>query len=130
MDGLTLLDQARAAGLTLSADGERLNVRGPRRAEPLVRALLAEKYAVLGLLAQDDPEVRWRAEAMRGQLRNGGPVPLLMARPGPFPRGTCVSCGETIATRALGPAYRCAACARAAWLVFVDGPHLVTREAA
>ncbi len=33
MDGLTLLTEARAAGLAVNALGGRLVVRGPRRAE-------------------------------------------------------------------------------------------------
>jgi hypothetical protein len=51
MDGLTLLQEARAAGLTVQADGERLRVRGPRGAEPLVQQLVANKTAVLSALA-------------------------------------------------------------------------------
>lgn len=35
MDGVTLLAQARAAGLAVRTDGEHLIVRGPRTAEAL-----------------------------------------------------------------------------------------------
>jgi hypothetical protein len=127
MDGVTLLSEAQDAGLDLRADGERLVVRGPRRATSLVQSLLAEKHAMLGLLARDDPEVIWRAATMRGQLRPGAAPPVLVARPGPFPRGACISCGEPVVARTAGPAYRCAACAHAAWLVLAEAPR-VTRE--
>jgi hypothetical protein len=32
MDGMTLLAEARAAGLTVEAEGNRLRIRGPQRA--------------------------------------------------------------------------------------------------
>ena len=51
MDGLTLLREARAAGLTVAADGARLCIRGPRQAEAVARRLLAHKAAVLAALA-------------------------------------------------------------------------------
>ena len=34
MDGLTILNEARAAGLEIKVDGDRLVVRGPRSARP------------------------------------------------------------------------------------------------
>ena len=51
MDGLTLLQQARAAGLTVAVDGDRLRIRGPRRAEPMARRLLEQKPLVLAALS-------------------------------------------------------------------------------
>ncbi len=54
MDGLTLLSKARTAGLELKADGDRLVIRGPRRAEPLVKELLALKSHVLEALADEN----------------------------------------------------------------------------
>jgi hypothetical protein len=47
MDGLTLLQEARTAGLTVEADGERLRIRGPRGAKDLAQRLLANKSQVL-----------------------------------------------------------------------------------
>jgi hypothetical protein len=47
MDGLTLLKEAQAAGLTVEVQGNRLYLRGPRRAEPIARRLLAHKSEVL-----------------------------------------------------------------------------------
>lgn len=53
MVGLTLLAEARAAGLTVLADHGRLIVRGPREAEPLAHQLLAHKAEVLNALATE-----------------------------------------------------------------------------
>jgi hypothetical protein len=51
VDGLTLLQQARAAGLTVTVEGDRLRIRGQRRADPIARQLIAHKGAVLEALA-------------------------------------------------------------------------------
>ena len=51
MDGLTLLREARAAGLEVQAREGRLVIRGPRRPEPIVRRLLAHKALVLDALS-------------------------------------------------------------------------------
>jgi hypothetical protein len=51
MDGMTLLEEARAAGLTVRVDGARLVVRGPRAAEAMARRLLERKVEVLAALA-------------------------------------------------------------------------------
>jgi hypothetical protein len=59
-----LLTAARAAGLTASADGDELVVRGPRRAHLLATALLDRKGEVLALLAAGDNagRDRWIAD--------------------------------------------------------------------
>lgn len=51
MDGLTLLHEAAAAGLTVRADGDTLVIRGPKRAEAVARLLLAHKPDVMSALA-------------------------------------------------------------------------------
>src|SRR5271170_6073935 len=51
MDGLTLLRDARAAGLSVRTEGERLVIRGPRRAEPVVHVLIAHKPDIMAALA-------------------------------------------------------------------------------
>ena len=56
MDGMTLLGEARAAGLDVQAQGNRLVIRGPRRAECVARRLLAHKTLVLAALAGVGPE--------------------------------------------------------------------------
>ncbi len=61
MDGLRLLREAQAAGLTVRADGERLIVRGPRRAEPVALRLLANKVAILSALRGATGDTRPRA---------------------------------------------------------------------
>src|SRR5262245_22490124 len=50
MDGLTLLEQARSAGLTVIIQGDKLVIRGPRRAGPLAEQLLARKGEVMDAL--------------------------------------------------------------------------------
>jgi hypothetical protein len=55
MDGLMLLHEARAAGLKVKAEGDRLRIQGPRRAEALARRLLDHKAAVLAALALEAP---------------------------------------------------------------------------
>jgi hypothetical protein len=53
MDGLSLLRQAGLAGLAVRAEDDKLVIRGPKRAEPVARLLLAHKFAVIGALAAD-----------------------------------------------------------------------------
>jgi hypothetical protein len=110
----TLLGDARAAGLEIRVEADRLVVRGSPVYEQLARQLLEEKPAVLAVLAQEDAEVAWRIEAMRPQVPVRGPIPALIARRGPYSSTGCISCGMPLAENA---GFRCAACARAAWLV-------------
>ena len=51
MDGLTLLRRARDAGLAVAADGDKLVIRRPKRAEPVARLLIEHKPDVLAALA-------------------------------------------------------------------------------
>ncbi len=70
-----LLREARAAGLEVCAEGDRLVVRGPRAAASLAQALVGRKAEVLPLLAsQADATVRpsWdpvEAERLLAELR-------------------------------------------------------------
>lgn len=50
MDGLTLLRRAEDVGLAVHTDGERLVLRGPKRAEPIARLLIHHKPVVLAAL--------------------------------------------------------------------------------
>jgi len=50
MDGLTLLRRARDVGLTVAAEGEKLVIRGPKRAEPVARLLIRHKPQVMAAL--------------------------------------------------------------------------------
>ena len=60
MGGMTLLDEAHAAGLAVIIDGDKLVVRGPRRAEPIARELLANKREVMAVLATAEALPRGR----------------------------------------------------------------------
>ena len=111
---VSLLAEARSAGLEVRAEPDRLVVRGPRHAEPLAKRLLERKGEVLALLAAEDAEVAWRLAAMRPQVPRRGPIPFLVVRRVGAGGGGCLSCGGALGA---GRAYRCAPCAQAAWLV-------------
>ncbi len=51
MDGLALLRRAYDVGLRLEANGDKLVIRGPKHAEPVVRLLAEHKAEVLAALA-------------------------------------------------------------------------------
>ncbi len=53
-DRMSLLDEARAAGLTLELNGDQLVVRGPRKARPIVDRLKASSPAVVSLLRSEE----------------------------------------------------------------------------
>ena len=113
-DAVTALAEARAAGLSVRADGGRLVVRGPRSREELARRVLARAAEVLAALAAEDAEVAWRAAAMRPQAPRRGPIPFLVAREARPESGGCLSCGDPLAA---GRSVRCRPCGQAAWLV-------------
>ena len=54
-----LLQRVQQAGLRLLAEGTRLRVRGPRRAEPLVREVRARKKDVLTYLNRQTAAELW-----------------------------------------------------------------------
>lgn len=59
---IDLLADAHRLGLAVRLDGDRLVVRGPKRAEAIARALLAHKAEVLGVLRQTPSTVyKYRA---------------------------------------------------------------------
>jgi hypothetical protein len=51
MDGLTLPRRAREVGLAVAAEGDKLVIRGPKRAEPVARLLIDHKREVMAALA-------------------------------------------------------------------------------
>jgi len=144
MDAVTLLERARAAGLSLEVDGDRLRVRGPKSAEPVVQLLAAHKAEIMRLLTrremQDgpdavvgvalpcpglqpvaepagsvDPEVAWRIDAMRPEVPPRGPIPFLVARRDVAPQpDCCLSCGDPLPE---ARRCRCGPCQRAAEIV-------------
>jgi ribosomal protein S27AE len=50
MDGLSLLAEARRAGLSVHVEGDKLVVRGPKAAAPIAERLLANKTQVMAAL--------------------------------------------------------------------------------
>jgi hypothetical protein len=56
MDGMTLLRRARDAGLAVLAEGDKLVIRGPRRAEPVARLVIEHKPAVMAALTPPFPK--------------------------------------------------------------------------
>ncbi len=56
MDALALLRRARKAGLCIESAGDKLLVRGPKNAEPVVRILAQHKAQVLAALALNENE--------------------------------------------------------------------------
>lgn len=69
MDGLILIRQAEAAGLTVLADGDKLVIRGPRMGELLAKQLLANKPLVMAVLKgspeEDVTTTNWAADARK-----------------------------------------------------------------
>ena len=108
-----LLEEARAAGLTVTGDGDRLVVRGPTSRRDLADRLLADRPGVLAVLAEEwETEVAWRVAVMAPQIPATGTIPLLVGwwscDSGP---DDCLSCGDVMEE---GQQYRCRACAEAA----------------
>jgi hypothetical protein len=65
MDGMSLLAEARAAGLTVRAERGKLIVRGPKTLEPLALRVLEQKGAVMQALCapSTSPLAEWAASA-------------------------------------------------------------------
>ena len=91
MDGLTLLSEGRAAGLTVIADGDRLVIRGPKSADAVARRLLAHKAVILALLAAGNGNTNPLNPERIESCVDGGPCPWDEAtEPGP----ACPVCGS------------------------------------
>jgi hypothetical protein len=60
MDGLTLLRRAHDAGLRVEAAGDKLLIRGPKRAAPVVKLLAEHKAVVLAALPIATEALHWR----------------------------------------------------------------------
>jgi hypothetical protein len=91
MDGLNLLRRARDAGLAVEVEGDKLVIRGPKRAEPVARLLIDHKPEVMAALVPADPPAleagesdpdpaRWRRHylirAIRWELSGARPARL------------------------------------------------------
>ena len=88
MDGLALLREARGAGLSVAAEGDRLRVRGPKSAGDVAARLLADKAAVLAALADEEwqPQVRAAYSPERHPTPAGCFARLACSRLGPCER--------------------------------------------
>jgi hypothetical protein len=61
VDGLALLKRARDAGLRVEAAGDKLLIRGPKHAEPIVKLLAEHKAEVVAALTPETNQARhWR----------------------------------------------------------------------
>jgi hypothetical protein len=59
MDGLNLLRHARDAGLAVAAEGDKLVIRGPKRAGRVALLLIEHKPDVLAALAPAEGTTQW-----------------------------------------------------------------------
>jgi hypothetical protein len=93
MDGLTLLAQAQEAGLKVKVDGDRLVIRGPKLAEPLVRELLAHKQAVLEALSVDPTTAPLSHQERTARLSDYSATACVCDKPiGPTGNARCPVC--------------------------------------
>ena len=85
MDGMSLIRQAREAGLSVSIDGDKLTLRGPRSAGAIARLLLENKPVVMSgfTSVMDGPllTVPRTAETAETQTRSAVPVEGLRVLP-------------------------------------------------
>lgn len=121
MTAAVLLDELRALGARVDAEGAALAIDAP--AGTLTPALLdrlrPHKRLILAHLAADAPAVAWRVIAMRERHPHvpGRPLPFLTARDVPRGGDGCRSCGEPVEARTAGLAVRCGLCGHAGQLV-------------
>jgi hypothetical protein len=104
MDGLSLLHQAKEAGLAVTLDGGRLVIRGPKRAEPVARLLIEHKSDVLAVFVRADRmpmpaniERQNAAEAQAWRDRYVSPHRTLV------PRWACLAGSRTAGFRRIDP---------------------------
>ncbi len=96
MTPTTLLADLQARGVRLYLAGDELRYKAkPGVMTPDLAAVIKpHKPALLALLREEEAAIRWRIEAMRPQIPERGPVPLLVAVQGVPPSpNTCRSCG-------------------------------------
>src|SRR5262245_55975919 len=79
--GVALLARARAAGLTVRSYGDRLLIRGPRSAAPLVRQLATNKGEVLAALAGQAGGEAWDRRVAHGLLDDFDLLSMLLPPP-------------------------------------------------
>ena len=122
---IDLLDEAREAGLRLSANGDQLKIRGPKSRAPLVAQLTARKPDVLAMLSDErEQRIHLRMDVFRPQVPVTGPIPLLVMTPTITP-GACLSCGECMSSP---DRLRCELCAEAARRVVEEAEHALRQS--
>jgi hypothetical protein len=109
-----LIAEAWASGLRVSVDGERLVVRGPRRAERVALQLIEREAEVRAAVDAEAEALVWRVEAMRPRVPARGPIPFLVVREVAVQPDCCLSCGDPLEA---DHRYRCGPCARATALL-------------
>ena len=69
MDAVALLKVAADAGLRVWPDGDLLQVRGPKRSEPVVRLLAEHKAEVMAHLYRKGDGYNWRRDVRWDRLQ-------------------------------------------------------------
>ena len=113
MDGLSLLERARQAGLEVRADGSRLLVTGPKRLEGLAQALLAAKAEILAELeseARIGAALRGAVSITAGDFRIRTVEDLLAAGGDGNLPARCFACSNTRWWRTPGAHWICSTC--------------------
>jgi hypothetical protein len=112
MDGIALLGEARAAGLVVETDGDRLRIRGPSSAGDVARRLLDHKADVLRAL-DAAPDALAAHVAKHGAYPAGG-----IGAPTPSETATALAqAGEVPTWEDLDPpdGWRCPRCSGLLW---------------
>ena len=96
MDGIALLGEARAAGLVVETDGDRLRIRGPSSAGDVARRLLDHKADVLRALdAAPEPPAHWPPDALAAHVAKHGAYPAGGIGP-PTPEDTTAALARAV----------------------------------
>ena len=117
MQPTDVLIELSRRGVEIAVAGDHLRFRPREAVSDELRAEIVEhKAELLQILEDEEHEVRWRMDAMRGQVPRRGVIPTLLARPETkfSPKGTCRHCGDQL------PPDRpvtCAPCLRAVYLL-------------
>ena len=121
-----LLAELKRRGVELAVAGAQLRYRPKDAVTPELRAAMVGcKADLLRLLADDDHQVRWRADAMRPQVPPTGPIPFLVVCSAPPAAGSCLSCGDPLEP---GRGCRCEPCVEAVQLVLNEVREGVRRD--
>jgi ribosomal protein L37AE/L43A len=123
MDAVALLREARACGLTVTADGDQLVVTGPKSAADVVRKLADNKPAVLAEL-RSSTDVSALSAVGRFPENPGKEAKPADADKQNEPPHACQTCGSALGWRTEDGRVACAACEQkpptADMLVLVD----------